>query len=297
MAAPSSASQAVLTTHSSIDEVYQPRRVPPEIFLLILDELIAAFEGSMEGDLFVLTSQFPHFSDFGYEPSCMQLQRHRLACFTKIALISKDAHAHANRNFGRRFQVWTMHQKLRKMVSCPILTLPRIDKFSVDYDRFYYIDRGLPWTPSLQCRTSLMAHIETLGIKHISPPKRFTRILSDFPNVKLFLVRGECRERPNWMYDKKKLCSHGDLLAVNEKLLPILQEGSPSRKSIEKALDRGSRVILERYIGRNDVEVFSTQEGLRAKLSNNECACDAPRLDSLERWRYLLGPERCPPRG
>ncbi|KAL3293919.1 hypothetical protein RB213_015227 [Colletotrichum asianum] len=182
------------------------------------------------------TAEFPYFSGwrsgFAYLPDFVQQQRHRLACFTRIALISKDAQA-----------------------------------------------------------TSLLPYVETLSIPYISPPDRFARIFSDFSNVRLFLIQSQCRDRSNRFNDKHKLCSHGKLLPVNENLLPILQAGSPDRQSIEKALDRGARVILKRYIDQNDVEVFSTQKGLRVKFSHCEfkCACDATRRDWLERKRYLLG--------
>ncbi|KAF5522738.1 hypothetical protein CGCA056_v006506 [Colletotrichum aenigma] len=296
MAAPSSASQAVKTTRSSIDEVSQPRRVPHEIFLAILDELIAVFEASMERACWILTAESPYISSLACQPNFVRQQRHRLACFTRIALISKDAQAHANRNFGRRFQIWAVLQKLRKEMSCHILTLPRIDEFSMHYNHFYYIKGGVPWTPDLRCRTSLLPHIETLNIPYILSPDRFARILSDFFDVKLLRTFYERRDRLVSMWEEEEnLCSHGNLLPANEKVLPILQAGSPSRQSIEKALDRGTRVILEGYIGRNDVEVFSTQKGLRVKFSHSEfeCACDATRRDWLERRRYLLGSERC----
>ncbi|KAI8271492.1 hypothetical protein K4K56_003274 [Colletotrichum sp. SAR 10_98] len=206
MAAPSSASQAALTTHSSIDEVSEPRRVPHEIFLAILDELIAVFEASTAGALWNLTAEFP---------------------------------------------------------------------------------------------TSLLPYVETLSIPYISPPDRFARIFSDFSNVRLFLIESQCRDWSKRFNDKHKLCSHGNLLPVNENLLPILQADSPDRQSIEKALDRGARVILKRYIDQNDVEVFSTQKGLRVKFSHCEfkCACDANRRDWLERKRYLLGWKNCLPEG
>ncbi|KAE9572541.1 hypothetical protein CGCF415_v013756 [Colletotrichum fructicola] len=298
MAAPSSASPAVLTTHSSIDEVSEPRRVPHEIFLAILDELIEVSEASMAGALWILTAEFPHFSGwpsgFACQPNFVRQQGHRLACFTRIALISKDAQAYANQNFGRRFQVWAVHQKLRKEMSCHILTLPRIDEFLIHYESFYYIGGRVPWTPDLFCRTSLLPYVETLSIPYISPPDRFARIFSDFSNVRLFLIESQCRDWSKRFNDKHKLCSHGNLLPVDENLLPILQAGSPDRQSIKKALDRGAHVILKCYIDRNDVEVFSTQKGLRVKFSHCEfkCACDATRRDWLEKHRYLSSSER-----
>uniref|UniRef100_L2G209 Uncharacterized protein n=1 Tax=Colletotrichum fructicola (strain Nara gc5) TaxID=1213859 RepID=L2G209_COLFN len=266
MAAPSSASPAVLTTHSSIDEVSEPRRVPHEIFLAILDELIEVSEASMAGALWILTAEFPHFSGwpsgFACQPNFVRQQGHRLACFTRIALISKDAQA--------------------------------IDEFLIHYESFYYIGGRVPWTPDLFCRTSLLPYVETLSIPYISPPDRFARIFSDFSNVRLFLIESQCRDWSKRFNDKHKLCSHGNLLPVDENLLPILQAGSPDRQSIKKALDRGAHVILKCYIDRNDVEVFSTQKGLRVKFSHCEfkCACDATRRDWLEKHRYLSSSER-----